>query len=307
MVLRITHAKVSSKLDGADSNLIQPSDWNANLVSTMTTGKLLGRYSANTGPVQEITIGSGLLVSNGTITAVDTPTHVAVANGTVIPISSQIFMTSDGSGNTQTVYLDDSALDEFSFGVSCTLVYETRPNGADAIKFMSADVAITMANEGAFVELVWDTYYYGWVVQSSSGVIPGDGATPKVKYRDNHGAVYWSTARDVYRAGIGYQDVDTGTSLVYQGYNQLRLTTIGSSGTKTVAITNGTLTGERVSFYLFSKTNVGDSVSFTVTNLLDASGVQPTSVILDTTTEQVMFEWQINKWKVICASSGVVT
>lgn len=70
MALKINHAKVSAASDGANPALIQPSDWNANLSTEMSTGKLLGRYSASTGPVEEITLGDGLtLAANGLMTA----------------------------------------------------------------------------------------------------------------------------------------------------------------------------------------------------------------------------------------------
>lgn len=56
MTLAVTHAFQSAKGDGPDTSLIQPSNWNASHTMTCATDKLLGRTTAGTGPVEEITI-----------------------------------------------------------------------------------------------------------------------------------------------------------------------------------------------------------------------------------------------------------
>ena len=51
------------------------SKWSSKLNNSMSTNKLLGRYSASTGVVEEITIGSGLtLTGAGTLNNTATPT-----------------------------------------------------------------------------------------------------------------------------------------------------------------------------------------------------------------------------------------
>lgn len=69
MAVSLKHTFQSAKADGADSSLVQPSNWNAEHTITMGTGKLLGRSTAGTGAVEEITLGSGLTLSGGTLTA----------------------------------------------------------------------------------------------------------------------------------------------------------------------------------------------------------------------------------------------
>lgn len=76
MALLITHAFVSAKADGVDTTLIQPSNWNAALTTSMATGKVLGRATAGTGVIEELaTTGTGNVVLSasptftGTITA----------------------------------------------------------------------------------------------------------------------------------------------------------------------------------------------------------------------------------------------
>lgn len=63
MAIQIKHAFTSSKGNGADSTLVQPSNWNDNHVITMATGRLLGRASAGAGAAEEIVIGTGLALT----------------------------------------------------------------------------------------------------------------------------------------------------------------------------------------------------------------------------------------------------
>ena len=69
MTVSLKHAFTSAKTDGADTTLVQPSNWNAEHTLTMGTGKLLGRSTAGTGSAEELTVGSGLSLSGGTLTA----------------------------------------------------------------------------------------------------------------------------------------------------------------------------------------------------------------------------------------------
>lgn len=56
MTISITHPFVSTKVDGTDPTVVQPSNWNESHVITMATGTLLGRSSAGVGPAQELDI-----------------------------------------------------------------------------------------------------------------------------------------------------------------------------------------------------------------------------------------------------------
>lgn len=67
MAISLKHAFTSGKVDGPDSTLIQPSNWNAEHVITMATARLLGRTTAATGAVEEISVGTGLTLSAGSL------------------------------------------------------------------------------------------------------------------------------------------------------------------------------------------------------------------------------------------------
>ena len=61
MAISVLHAKVQTIPDDPDSVLageVVPSDWNDEHVLTCATGKVLGRTSSGTGPVEEISISS---------------------------------------------------------------------------------------------------------------------------------------------------------------------------------------------------------------------------------------------------------
>lgn len=66
MALSFKHAFTSAKSDGADTTLVQPSNWNAEHVLTAATQTLVGRYAGTDGAVQEITPGSGLTLNSST-------------------------------------------------------------------------------------------------------------------------------------------------------------------------------------------------------------------------------------------------
>lgn len=67
MALQVTHSFVSAKADGSDPTRVQPSNWNAAHSLSMATSRLLGRTTAGDGAVEEISAGTGLGLSSGTL------------------------------------------------------------------------------------------------------------------------------------------------------------------------------------------------------------------------------------------------
>jgi len=70
MAISVTHPFVSAKLDDADATLVRPSNWNAAHTITMATNKLMGRATAATGAVEEISLGTSLSFAGTTLNAV---------------------------------------------------------------------------------------------------------------------------------------------------------------------------------------------------------------------------------------------
>src|SRR6478736_380319 len=66
MTLSIKHKFNSALVDGADTSLVRPSNWNDEHNLLLATKKLVGRYAATDGPAQEITLGDGLALDTTT-------------------------------------------------------------------------------------------------------------------------------------------------------------------------------------------------------------------------------------------------
>lgn len=73
MALSLKHAFQSLKADGPDTTLVQPSNWNEEHVLQMATNRILGRTTASTGSVEELTVGANLLLSAGTLALATNP------------------------------------------------------------------------------------------------------------------------------------------------------------------------------------------------------------------------------------------
>ena len=67
MVISLKHNFTSAKSDGADSTMVQPSNWNAEHTLTQATNRLLGRTTASTGATEEISVGSNLSFTSTTL------------------------------------------------------------------------------------------------------------------------------------------------------------------------------------------------------------------------------------------------
>lgn len=67
MAVSLKHAFQSAQADGPDSTKVQPSNWNAEHTLTCATARLLGRTTAGTGAVEELTAGAGLTLSGGSL------------------------------------------------------------------------------------------------------------------------------------------------------------------------------------------------------------------------------------------------
>lgn len=67
MAVSLKHAFQSAQPDGPDSTKVQPSTWNAEHTLTCATARLLGRTTAGTGAVEELTAGAGLTLSGGSL------------------------------------------------------------------------------------------------------------------------------------------------------------------------------------------------------------------------------------------------
>lgn len=122
MAVSLTHSKVSSVPDGADSSLVRPSDWNAEHVLTQATGNLLGRTTAGTGATEEIAPSAELTLSAGTLGIASSIGGKTLTGPTVVNVNSSsdaLRITQTGAGNAFVVE-DDTNPDASPFQINAT-------------------------------------------------------------------------------------------------------------------------------------------------------------------------------------------
>ncbi len=67
MPIQVKHKFTSPKGDGPDTSLIQPTNWNDSHDFMMDSARLLGRTTIGNGSVEQISIGAGLALNQGTL------------------------------------------------------------------------------------------------------------------------------------------------------------------------------------------------------------------------------------------------
>lgn len=109
MAISLTHSFVSTKSDGHDTSLVQPSNWNAQHTLTLATNRLIGRTTAGAGAAEEIVVGNGLSLATGALTLSNTPsiTNITLGGAAAIllrnsPDRSGLLEVTQGGGATYT-------------------------------------------------------------------------------------------------------------------------------------------------------------------------------------------------------------
>ena len=123
MAISLTHPFVSGKSDGGDATLVQPSNWNANHTIEMATARVLGRVTAATGAVEELT---------------------AAQVSTLLGLPIRIWKTSIETINTDTTLTNDSAL-QVTLGAGTWYV----------------DIQAFWTEANAAMDFKWDTAFSG--------------------------------------------------------------------------------------------------------------------------------------------------
>lgn len=106
MAIGLIHQYVSAIADDGNTSLVQPSNWNAQHTLTLATGKLLGRSTAGTGAVEEITPNNTLTLSGGTLSATTATTSqlgVVKPDGVTVTIAAGVISASGGAATAITV------------------------------------------------------------------------------------------------------------------------------------------------------------------------------------------------------------
>lgn len=111
---------------------------------------------------------------------------------------------------------------------------------------------------------------------------------------------------------LQFLDLAVGSTASVNLYATL-ITSGGTAGVEPFGIGEGNLTGQRKVISLSTQTTAGDIPSLDVSKIIDATGVQPTSIEFNNASDELFLEWQrwqdgnAGKWIILGASSGVVT
>lgn len=159
MAISLKHVFQSALPDGPDPTLVRPSNWNDEHNLIMATARIIGRTNAGTGPAQEISIGSGLTLAAGVLSAsgggTGTVTSVDVSGGTTGlsftggPITTSGTITMSGTlgvangGTGQTTYTNGQLLIGNSTGNTLTKATLTAGTG---VSITNGAGSITITN-----------------------------------------------------------------------------------------------------------------------------------------------------------------
>lgn len=249
MTVSLKHTFQSAKTDSADETLIQPSNWNEEHELTLATNKVLGRATAGTGPAEELSVGTALSVSGGTLAV----TNVPVANG--------------GTGaTTLTGYVKGNGTSAFTASASVPVgdITGTLPvanggtgaatltannvllgNGTSAVQTVAPGTAgnALLSNGTSWVSGAvlsapsFDAIATGSLANGSTVVVNADGTVSVVAGQNEvlgTPVVFRSSATDFYSA-------------VYDSVNQKVVIAYGNSSSSGIAIV-GTVSGTSISF-----------------------------------------------------------
>ena len=94
MAISLKHNFQSAVADEGDTSLVRPSNWNAEHDLTLATSRLVGRTTAGTGSAEEISVGTGLNLSSGSLAVSSTTPQVNTINTFTV---AQVIETTDNS------------------------------------------------------------------------------------------------------------------------------------------------------------------------------------------------------------------
>lgn len=151
MAVSLKHSFQSAVADGGDTSLVRPSNWNAEHDLTMATGKLLGRTTAGTGAAEEISAGTGLSLSAGSLTNAGVTSFSAGTTGLTpstgttggVTLAGTLAVANGGTG--QTTYTDGQLLIGNSSGGTLTKATLSAGSG---ISITNGNGSITIAATG---------------------------------------------------------------------------------------------------------------------------------------------------------------
>lgn len=115
MAIEVKHKFQSTQDDSANTDLVQPSNWNDTHDLTLDGQRLLGRHASGNGEAQEIELGTGLSFVGGKLVLVDY--WAAQPIGVPIPVMDNITGVAAPPTNQSYRYVKLTASDGYNSGV----------------------------------------------------------------------------------------------------------------------------------------------------------------------------------------------
>lgn len=196
MTVSLKHAFTSAKADGGDTTLVQPSNWNAEHTLTMATARLLGRTTAGTGAAEEISVGTGLSLSGGSLSNSGVTSYpgagLTVSTGSAWG-TSKTAPTGDVVGTTDTQTLSAKTITgtkETVFTITDGSSVDIDPaNGGiqtwtlgasrtpTATNFTAGQSVTLLVDDGSAYTITWTTIGVTWLDSASAPTLQTTGYT----------------------------------------------------------------------------------------------------------------------------------
>lgn len=188
---------------------------------TMSTARLLGRTTASTGAVEEITVGSGLSLSAGSLTAtgsgITLGTPVASTSGTSIDFTSI-------PAGTKRVTINFGEVS--TSGTSPVVVQLGDSGGVETTGYVGASGLMSTGGANAYIG-VTSSIPITYSVTTAANTIVGTVTLTLLNSSTNK----WEITSNVFLTSQGYVMVSAGNKSLSAELDRVRITTVGGSDT----------------------------------------------------------------------------
>jgi len=262
MALTLKHSFQSAKTDGADSTLVQPSNWNANHTLTGANNILFGTNGSGAGG--EITVSTGLSLSSSTLT-------VTFGSGGAQSYDADLAAIAALAGTSG--FLKKTAADTWTLDTASYLASTTVGTSVQAYDADLAAIAALAGTSGLLKKTAADTWTLDTASYLASSAI---GSTVQAWDADLD---TWATKTAPSGTVVGTSDTQTLTAKTLTGLRETRTTPSISSGTLTLDCSAGNVFAVSLNANIttLTFTNVPSSgTAFGLTLALTADGTART-------------------------------